>query len=320
MNPKIWLFFAFLTLSQTVSPEDFPGNNIHCRKAFVFKQDKSAEPDTMMLCRDSFQLPEGYQTVVNMEVCDDTLCARLILKLSWDLAGNYSGLDTLPGNPLTKFDHGKFTGEDYRKLDQILKDKNSALRVLEKEDLVDQSIRMKATTVDAFTGATPATIKKSVVEGAVYTSYSLWHLVNGILCDSIRAFTLSVYSGAVSERLLMSVNYESQLFALKQMKAPDFEERADLIFLILQKSTPLVRAYLLNKIPLPFRNPEKNRGLVKLYPVMDSYSKSIFINRIVSSKEAAEVFVPLFCQTGITPDQKHLQKLNEAAGKFRISK
>ena len=173
MNPKIWWLFVGLLTSQSVSPENSPGNNIHCRKAFVFKQDKSAEPDTMMLCRDSFQLPEGYQTVVNMEVCDDTLCARLILKLSWDLAGNYSGLDTLPGNPLTKFDHGKFTGDDYRKLDQILKDKNSALRVLEKEDLVDQSIRMKATTVDAFTGATPATIKKSVVEGAVYTSYSL---------------------------------------------------------------------------------------------------------------------------------------------------
>jgi hypothetical protein len=179
---------------------------------------------------------------------------------------------------------------------------------------------MKAITVDAFTGATPATIKKSVVEGAVYTSYSLWHLVNGALCDTIRSFTLSVYSGAVSERLLNSGNYESQLFALRQMQASDFEERADLIFLILQKSNPLVRAYILNKIPLPFRDPDKNPELVKLYPVLDSYSKSIFINRIISSKEAAEVFISLLRQPGIIPDQKHMQKLNEADGKFRIQK
>jgi hypothetical protein len=320
MNPKIWWLFVFLSASQAVSPEDLPGNHKDCRMAFIFQPEKSAIPDTMMLCRDSVQLPAGYQAVVNMEVCDDTLCARLILKLNWDLAGNYSGFDTLPGNPLTKFDHEKFTPENYRKLDQILKDRNSALRVLEKEDLVDQSIRVKATTVDAFTGATPATIKKSVVEGAVYTSYSLWHLVNGILCDSIRAFTLLVYSEAISERLLKSGNYESQLFALKQMNAPDFEEHSGLIFLILQKSTPLVRAYILNKIPLPFLNPDKNSELVKLYPVLDSYSKSIFISRIVSSKEAAEVFIPLFRPPVIISDQKQIQKLNEAAGKFRISK
>jgi hypothetical protein len=320
MNPKIWLLFLFLSVTRAVSPEDLPGNHKDCRIAFTFQPEKSAIPDTMMLCRDSVQLPSGYQAVVNMEVCDDTLCARLILKLNWDLSGNFSGFDTLPGNPLTKFDHGKFTSEDYRKLDQILKDKNSALRVLEKEDLVDQSIRVKATTVDAFTGATPATIKKSIVEGAVYTSYSLWHLVNGILCDSIRAFTLKVYSDAVSERLLKSGNYESQLFALRLMKAPEFEERADLIFLILQKSNPLVRAYVLNKIPLPFRDPFKNPELVKLYPVLDNYSKSIFINRIVSSKKAAEVFIPLFRPPAIILDQKHMQKLNEAAGKFRISK
>jgi hypothetical protein len=320
MNPKIWFLFLFLSLPRAVSPEDLPGNHKDCRIAFTFQPEKSAIPDTMMLCRDSVQLPSGYQAVVNMEVCDDTLCARLILKLNWDLAGNYSGFDTMPGNPLTKFDHGKFTQEDYRKLDQILKDKNSALRYLEKEDLIDRSLQVKATTVDAFTGATPATIKKSVVVGAVYTSYSLWHLVNGNLCDTIRAFTLSVYSDTVSEKLLRSGNYESQLFALRQMKAPDFEERADLMFLILQKSSPLVRAYILNKIPLPFLNPERNSELVKLYPLLDSYSKSVFITRIVSSKEAAEVFNPLLRQPGIIPDQKHMQKLNEAAGKFRISK
>ena len=128
MNPKIWLLFLFLSLTRAVSPEDLPGNHKDCRIAFIFQPEKSAIPDSMMLCTDSVHVPVGYQAVVNMEVCDDTLCARLILNLHWDLAGNYSGFDTLPGFPLTKFDHRKFNGEDYRKLDQILNDKNSALR------------------------------------------------------------------------------------------------------------------------------------------------------------------------------------------------
>jgi len=134
-----------------------------CRKAFMFKPDEFAVANSIKICSNAVQVPFGYETDLNTAVCDDKLCANVLLKLYWDLAGNFVRFDTITGKPLTKFDHKRFADGDYKKLDQILKDRNSMLRVLEKSDLVDKSIKIKATTVDAVSGATPAMVKKAVM-------------------------------------------------------------------------------------------------------------------------------------------------------------
>lgn len=293
LNVKFWLLIACVLGIWSLLPTVIPEDKKNCREAFVFQFDDHTQLDTIRLCVDSAQVPDGYQTVVNMAVCDDSLCAKVVLKLKWDLAGNYSGFDTLPGIPLTKFDHKKFSGEDYKKLDRILKDKNSMLRILEKDELIDKSIKLKATTVDAVTGATPATVKNAVVEGAVYTSYSLWHLVNGALADSMRAYTRSVYSDGMAVKMLNSTNYETQLFALRQMSEDDYNRYRDLLLQVMQKSSPIIRAYIIGKLSLPFQNQDENERFAGVFPKLDAYSKSIFINRITSEKQAAMVFLPL---------------------------
>lgn len=303
MNVKLWLLIGCFFGIWALFPEVIPEDKKDCREAFLFQFDDQTQLDTIRLCLDSARIPADYQTVVNMAVCDDSLCARVILKLKWDLAGNYSGFDTLPGNPLTKFDHKKFTVEDYKKLDQILKDKNSMLRILEKNELIDKSIKLKATTVDAVTGATPATVKKAVVDGAVYTSYALWHLANGALSDSIRAYTRSIYSDRIMAEMLRSTNYETQLFALRQMPENDYNRCSDLLFQVIQKSSPLVRAYIINKFSLPFADQSKNVQLTSLFSKLDSYSRSIFISRITSEKAIAMVFLPL-----LKPQLSHFSK------------
>ena len=313
---KILLVFLSFLIPLTT----FSQNNADCcRLAFNYIFDEYAVENAIKICRNSDQIPFRYEADINMPVCDDTLCANVILKIYWDLAGNYAGFDTIPGFPLTKFDHKKFTTADYQKMDQILKNRNSMLRILNKEDLVDKSIIIKSETVDAVTGATPQTIKNAVVEGAVYSSYSLWHFVNGAIKNSIANFTLDIYSEPISRLMLLSDNYETQLFALRRWSETDYETQSDLLFQLIRQSVPLVKANAITKTPLPFKSIEKNQQFAALFPILDTYSKSIFINRIITEKDVAEDFLSFIITNSKYFSKKQLEQIVAACLKFGIS-
>jgi len=263
------------------------------KHGFEFKSFDYGQKTVTSFCLSEQQQFLRYEANLNMPVCDDNLCANLIVKVYWDLAGNYSGFDTLAGKSLTKFDHRPFTAADYQKLDEILSDKNSILRVLAKDELTDKSVKLKSSTVDAVTGATPASVKEQVVEGAVYSVFTLWHFINGQIKDSIQHFTKSIFSDKLAKQMLLSSNYETQLFALRLVADSFYESNLSLIFDSMRKSSPLVRAFILNKIPLPFSNPENNKAFASFYVELDSYSKSIFRQRMATSKAIADIFIPL---------------------------
>ncbi len=291
-----------------------------CKEAFEFIYGEFEVNNQVEICFDSAGIPERYKSSVNMPVCDDTLCANVVLKIYWDLAGNYQSFDTLTGFPLTKFDHKKFSSDDYTKLDQILKNRNSMLRILKMTDLLDKSVKVQSKKVDAVTGATPVTIRKSIVEGAVYSSYTLWHFVNGSIKNQISNFTLDNYSEEVSRRMLLSDNYETQLFALKYFSEVDYEIQSELIFQVITQSVPLVKANTIIKMPLPFEESFKNYKLLSLFPELDNYSKSIFINRVLTERNVAEEFLPLILNHPDAFSKKQLDQINSAFTKFEISK
>ena len=288
------------------------------RNVLVYKLHDSVDSVRINLSLNGDRNPVGYETELMMAVCDDKLCANVSLKINWDLAGNYSRFDTILGKPLTKFDHKRFTDADYKKLDQILKDRNSILRALEKNDLIDKSVHVKSTIVDAVTGATPSTIKNAVVEGAVYSSYTLWHFVFGTLGDSIRANTHRIYCDQIAQQLLQSSNFETQFFALKQWSKDDFETHSDLLFQVIRKSVPLIKAYVINKMPLPFSDQKMNQKFIALFPELDAYSKSIFLDRIAESKPIAEVFFPLKNSNLSDLEMNQREKYLYALKKFEI--
>lgn len=289
-----------------------------CRFVFYLVNDEFAVENAIKICTNSSEIPFQYQSEINMPVCDDTLCANVVLKIYWDLAGNYSGFDTIPGKPLTKFDHKKFTAEDYQKLDKILRNRNSILRVLNNEELVDKSVKIKATTVDAITGATPKTIKEAVVEGAVYSSYTLWHFVNGAVKERMAVFTQGIYSEPVARQLLLSDNYDSQIFALRKWTRDDFEVHSELLFKVIRQSVPLVRVLAINKTPLPFENTKNNRQFVALFATLDNYSKSIFLGRITSEEKPAKIILPLLTMEFKDFNEKQLEQIAGAYRKFEI--
>jgi hypothetical protein len=319
-------YFCFMRillmfLSVLISITTFSQNQVvSCKSAFTFIFDENSVENTIKICSNSDQIPIQYEAEINMPVCDDTLCANVILKIYWDLAGNYKSFDTITGFPLTKFDHKKFTTDDYEKLDKILKNRNSMLRILKMEDLVDKSIKVKSETVDAVTGATPATVKKSVIEGAVYSSYSLWHFINGAIKNRLANYTLDIYSESISRQMLLSDNYETQLFALRKWSEKDFETHSDLLFQVIKKSVPLIKANAIIKTPLPFGSSEKNKQFVALFTILDDYSKSIFVNRIVTEKEVATDFLPFIIADSKNFNIKQLEQIAAACKKFEITR
>lgn len=167
------------------------------------------------LVYDTADLPAYYQCWVLSPVCDDGLCRLVELDVHWDLLGNYRRFVVPEGKPLTKWDHLEFTEDDYLKLHEILGDERSLLgTVSEVGDLFEQDTKKVSEKVDAVTGATKETVKKAVVDGAVYSSYTLWHLVHGEISDGISSRVPDIVNDDLLSKFLRSDHYPYQYYAV----------------------------------------------------------------------------------------------------------
>lgn len=185
----------------------------------VMSQD--AIPLDVELLLDSEGVPEAYHCPVRTPVCDDGLCRLLIVDIYWDLLGNYSRFEVPASLSLTKWDHQKFTPEDYCRLDKILRDKYSLLGTMSDVNaLLDPSEKKISETVDAVSGATLKTLENAVVPGAGYSSYVLWHIVNGKIPARIRETKEAIRSPELIRKFLLSDNdkyhYEALEFLVSQ--------------------------------------------------------------------------------------------------------
>lgn len=107
------------------------------------------------------------------EVCLTGECRPIDIGIYWTGNGKYLGIEVF-GENLTKTDHSDFSDFDYRKLESVLKDEWSPLR----EFLFDELVDPKKDGVDATTGAAKKVIADASVKDAVYTTYTMWHLIH----------------------------------------------------------------------------------------------------------------------------------------------
>lgn len=146
-------------------------------------------------------IPQYYVTRLKSPICMDNLCNPIDIEIEWDLLGNFRNYNEIPGDPITKFDHQLFTEEDHHQLKSILSDKSSLLQDYKMEDLVDTTDLVYSEEIDGMTGATSKTFANEVVEGAIYTCYVLWYVVNEDLDDQILNYTESI----MDDQLLLSM-------------------------------------------------------------------------------------------------------------------
>jgi len=173
---------------------------------------------TVELQRDSAGNPARYHAYVFTPVCEDDLCKPVYVNLYWDLLGNYLRYEVPLNEPLTKLDHVEFTPEEYKRLDEMLQDTESLLKDYEIEELVESAATVQpGGNVDAVTGATAKSLQAVVIPGALYTCYTLWHIVHGRVRDTIASVTDSLSSPVLLSNFLRSGNYHYQHYALDRL-------------------------------------------------------------------------------------------------------
>ncbi len=252
-------------------------------------------PMEVVLVFDADGLPDLYRCHVNTPVCNDGLCRSLILDVYWDLLGNFARFEVAEFPPLTKWDHLEFTTEDYVKLGEVLRDRNSVLgNVSDVNTLFDPSTKRISEKVDAVTGATRETIKNAVVPGAVYSSYTLWHVVNGEIPSSIRKYTEPYRGPVLISKFLLSDNYHYHYNALDYLISEGYEGHLAELMEMLEKSDPFVTRLAVSQFPQTWMDDaDFQLAVTKLMDRFDYRAQEIWLNRMMDVRVLEETLEQL---------------------------
>jgi hypothetical protein len=192
--------------------------------------------------------PLQYFSEIFTPVCDDSVCRPVFIHLYWDLVGNYLKYEVPSGEVYTKIDHRDFDENDYQQLHDILSNTQSLLKDFRLDELVDTTTSRVSDSLDAITGATAKNLRNEVIDGALYTCYTLWHIANGRVTDSIRKVTDSLTTPDLLCDFLKSGNHHYQYYALDQVISdnegipPQFEQ--GVLQLLREKNVFLARNVL----------------------------------------------------------------------------
>lgn len=195
------------------------------------KPDADALEYTVYVNSDKDSIPLSYRMLLAAQTCSDNTCKPLKVVLYWDEIGRFLRLEPVSGFPLTKTEKEiEFSNEDYEQLSAILKNTESVLNGYQLG-----LIKIEETKeVDAISGATESFLKDAVVPGALYTTWVLWHRVNGSIVEQLKAHTAQIIKPTGIKRFLLSDDQEKVRFALKTVKKANIQQ--ELIFKTFEKA------------------------------------------------------------------------------------
>lgn len=224
---------------------------------------------TLQLALDNAGRPLFYFSNIFTPVCLTGECKPVYINFYWDLLGNYTRYNLPQHEVLTRADHRDFKPEDYGKLHEILSNASSMFADLQIEELIAPGTENLADSVDGKTGATIKTIKDEVIEGAVYTCFTLWHIAHGKVTDEMRRITESYRDQGLLHRFLADSNHHYQYWAMEKVMdrngriAPGFE--ADMLKVIRGKNIFTARSALQKTAPAFFAEEERQSWLWDTY-------------------------------------------------------
>jgi len=173
---------------------------------------------TLKLALDDSGRPQYFFRNIFTPVCYTNECKPVHIDFYWDLLGNYMRYEMPKGKILTKVDHDEFEEKDYQKLADILSRPNSIFADLKMEDLLTSGTDSLTDDVDAKTGATLKTIKNDVIDGAVYTCFTLWHIAYGKqVVNEMKRITETYRNDEMLHNFLSSTNYHYRYWAMEKV-------------------------------------------------------------------------------------------------------
>jgi len=156
--------------------------------------------------------PLSYFRKIKTEICFDNKCRILDIVLFWDITGRYLGFELPEGEFLSRTDHEPFKRDEYERLHNILADEQSPLANFSYHQLIRPQTSFLH--VDAITGPTAPAVLDHVVQGAVYTTYQLWHFTYGQAKEEVERLTIKLLSADLILKILDSENEADKIWAL----------------------------------------------------------------------------------------------------------
>jgi hypothetical protein len=206
---------------------------------------------TLKLALDKRGRPLYFFRNIFTPVCYTNECKPVYVNFYWDLLGNYTHYELPPGKILTKVDHDEFEQKDYDKLQEIIVKPTSIFADLKMEDLITSGTDNLSDSVDAKTGATLKTIKNEVIDGAVYTCFTLWHIAHGKVVPEMQKITESYKNSALLHSFLNSSNHHYQYWAMDRVISSEGNaEKAYLedILKLIRRDNVFTAKYALQKL------------------------------------------------------------------------
>lgn len=278
-------------------------------KAFVDSINDSLQVQ-VNLQYDGAGLPDYYYCHINTPVCEQGLCRLMVLDVYWDLLGNFLKYELPPHSPLTKFDHHEFTREDHEKLYGILSDKASILRDYPVEDLVDTQVKRKSEVVDAVSAATRVGVKDAIVGGAVYSTYVLWHIVNGSIASRIEAYTHPLFNEALLMKMFDSNNLYYQFFALNHYHEDHVAAYIPRIIHLVTDGVSYIPYFAIEKLPASaWANDPYQVSLLKHFRKADFELQNAFLNKLKDVKLCSEALDLLVSGMGDIKEKQLIRAL-----------
>ncbi|NOR74597.1 MAG: hypothetical protein GQ525_05515 [Draconibacterium sp.] len=161
-------------------------------------------------------IPVKYSRKIVVGVCIDDECRLVNIELFWNITGRYLGFELPEGEFLSKTEHSPFQPYDYDLLHKLLGDPLSALAHYSIDELVPASDSTKI-DIDAVSSATISAVLDYIVEGAVYTTYTLWHIVYGSSKREIEKLTIGKLNSELILKILDSNNLDDKIWVLNHI-------------------------------------------------------------------------------------------------------
>ncbi|WP_299576341.1 hypothetical protein [uncultured Sunxiuqinia sp.] len=277
MNRTFYLLFVVVLLSLSgKNPETltyfhsptFPAQNTTISHEVVNFND-TIPNDTLFVIKNEDGLLHSYSRKILTGVCIDGECRLLNITLYWTVTGRYLGFQLPQGEFLSKTEHDPFTQQDYEHLHALLADPYSNLANYRIEELVPM---VENDEVDGVSAATIAGVKNYIVENAVYTTYTLWHIVHGSTQKKIQAYTQKHLQPELAIQILNSSNQQDVIWALENLP-PDIkvtQALQDKLFALAASNELLVSNKAIEGIPSNWLDNEKDQ--LKLFSHFENSS------------------------------------------------
>lgn len=310
---KVWLIFTAALLftwywtdldKVYFQSEALVGKQLEMLPGEATILDDDGEPAFIDLLVDS-QGMFYWRRKLHTPVCLTGECKEIDVGIYWYCTGEFMGLEVYQA-PLTRTDHHDFTEEDYQQLISVLQDDWSILREYDYQDLIHEPVD----EVDAVTGATRKDIAEATVQGAVYTTFTLWHLVNEGEKDQLRSLTatrlnqdttllnhLAIHQEKHYAYLLLDLFREGKLQGSKTIKALIINGIRD----SLDHSFRKLAFQALNKVD--FEDPAFQLQMAEVYVHLSFREKTSVLNAM---KEGIELEQKLYSALirGLSPDNE----------------